>query len=292
MAEKAKGQVVKGYGGIYYVDVGGKIVECNGRGRIKLTGEIYVGDYVEVELFKNGKGAVSSILPRVNNLIRPYVANIDAIIICIAPIPKPDYLLVDKLLIGCVKDGIEPIICVNKCDIADAWFLEEVDRNYSTLANIVKVSATENRGIDTLGKLIEGKFVAFSGQSAVGKSSVINALADADIKIGELSRKTQRGKHTTRYIEIFKLENGTRIADTCGFSVLELPLMRPDELSEYFLDFTDASTRCRFKGCNHINEPDCEVRRAVESGTLSEERYVRYVKLYNDLEERWRKRYE
>lgn len=292
MANTAKGQVVKGYGGIYYVDMGDKVVECNGRGRIKLTGEIYVGDYVEVEMFKNGKGAISSILPRVNNLVRPYVANIDSIIICIAPIPKPDYLLVDKLLIGCVKDGIEPIICINKADIADGEFFEEVEKNYNTLATIVKVSAATGEGIDSLCKLIGGKFVAFSGQSAVGKSSIINAITDADIKVGELSKKTQRGKHTTRYIEIFKLGNDTRIADTCGFSVLELPLMRPDELSEYFLDFVEVSERCRFKGCNHISEPDCAVKRAVESGELSEERYNRYVKLYNDLEERWRKRYE
>lgn len=292
MANTAKGQVLKGYGGIYYVDVGDRVVECNGRGRIKLTGEIYVGDYVEVETFKNGKGAISSILPRVNNLVRPYVANIDSIIICISPIPKPDYLLVDKLLIGCVKDGIEPIICINKADIANDEFFEEVEKNYKTLATIVRVSATTGEGIDSLCKLISGKFVAFSGQSAVGKSSIINAITDADIKVGELSKKTQRGKHTTRYIEIFKLGNDTRIADTCGFSVLELPLMRPDELSEYFLDFVEVSVRCRFKGCNHISEPDCAVKRAVESGELSEERYNRYVKLYNDLEERWRKRYE
>lgn len=292
MSEFVKGQVMKGYGGIFYVDTGERVVECNGRGRIKLNGEIYTGDYVDIEVFKNGKGVINSIYPRSNNLVRPYVSNIDTIIICIAPQPKPDYLLVDKLLIGCIKENIEGIICVNKADISDDNFRREVTDNYEGLADIVFVSASDGTGLNELRGKIKGKFVAFSGQSAVGKSSIINALEDMNLEVGELSRKTQRGKHTTRYIEIFRLEDGTKIADTCGFSVLELPLMRPDELSEYFLDFVEVSTKCRFKGCNHIEEPECAVKEAVRNGQLSTDRYDRYVKLYKDLEERWRKRYE
>ena len=288
----AQGQVIKGYGGVYYVDIGDRVVECNSRGRLKLLGDIYIGDYVDVELFKNGKGAIASIHERINNLVRPYVSNIDAIIICIAPVPAPDYLLVDKLLIGCIKENIEAIICINKIDMVDADFLAYVHRNYSDVASIVEVSATTGQGMDELGKAIYGKFVAFSGQSAVGKSSIINTLLDKHLEVGELSKKTLRGKHTTRYIEIFKVGGNTRIADTCGFSVLELPLIEPCELSEYFIDFEDTSKRCRFKGCSHINEPDCAVKVAVENGFISQERYDRYVKLYKDLEERWRNRYE
>ena len=286
------GQVIKGYGGIFYVDIGDRVIEANSRGRLKLIGDIYIGDYVDVELFKNGKGAIVNIHERINNLVRPYVSNIDAIIICIAPVPEPDYLLVDKLLIGCIKENIEPIICVNKADIADDEFLQYVHRNYDEVSTIIEVSASTHVGLETLKDAIRGKFVAFSGQSAVGKSSIINALLDMHLEVGELSRKTMRGKHTTRYIEIFKVGDDTRIADTCGFSVLELPLIEPFELSEYFIDFEEVAKGCRFKGCSHINEPDCAIKAGVESGDISRERYDRYVKLYKDLEERWKKRYE
>lgn len=288
-----KGQVIKALSGVFDVLVDGEVVSCTGRGRLRTLGDIYVGDYVEISLYKQGKGAIEKVLPRKNKLTRPYVTNIDEIVICIAPLPKPDYFLVDKLLINCLKQDITPILCVNKTDIMDNDFREQVLANYKDLAEIVFVSSLTGDGIDKLLSLISGKYVSMAGQSAVGKSSIINAIVGEKLlETGELSRKIERGRHTTRAVEIYDIGHGIRLADTCGFSVLELGEFDPSELASYYTDFDEYRVDCKYRGCRHINEPNCAVRQAVEQGKLSKDRYQRYLALYNELNEKWRKRYE
>ena len=290
---KLLGQVIKGVGGNYNVLCNDVIYTCTGRGKLRLDGNLFIGDYVEITAYSNMKGAIEKVLPRKNKLTRPYIVNIDAIVICIAPVPKPDYLLVDKLLINCLKQNIKPILCVNKIDLIDDEFLENINNSYRDLAEIVFVSALTSKGIEELTNLIQGQYVAMAGQSAVGKSSIINAIVGRQmLEIGELSRKTERGKHCTRHVEIYDIGHGIRLADTCGFSVLELGDFPPEELSTYYTDFDEFAVDCKFRMCNHINEPDCAVKKAVVEGNLSKDRYDRYLSLYKDLMEKWRKRYE
>ena len=248
---------------------------------------------MEISLYKNNRGAIEKVLPRKNKLTRPYVTNIDAIVICIAIKPKPDFYLVDKLLINCLKQNITPILCVNKLDIMDDDFKKVVIENYHDLAEIYFVSSYTKQGIDKLADRLKGLYVSMAGQSAVGKSSIINAIIGTNmLEVGELSRKVERGRHTTRSVEIYDLGNGIRLADTCGFSVLELTDFDPTELASYYTDFDDFRVCCKYRGCLHINEPDCAVKKAVEEGNLSRDRYDRYLELYKDLQEKWRKRYE
>lgn len=290
---KQTGQVIKGVGGNYEVLCGDNVFNCTGRGKLRLDGNLFIGDYVEITTYGNYKGAIEKVLPRKNKLARPYIVNIDAIIICIAPIPKPDFLLVDKMLINCLKQNITPILCVNKIDLVDDVFLKNINDSYKDLAEIVYVSAYDGRGISELTNLIANKYLAMAGQSAVGKSSIINAIVGKQLlEIGELSRKTERGKHCTRHVEIYDIGYGIRLADTCGFSVLELGEFDPSELSTYYTDFDEYARECRFNMCNHINEPGCAVKKAVEDNKLSKDRYNRYLSMYNDLLEKWRKRYE
>ncbi len=272
--------------------VDGNIVTCTGRGKLRMLGDIYIGDYVEISVYKEGKGAIEKILPRKNKLTRPYVTNIDAIVICIAPTPRPDFLLVDKLLINCIKQNIKPIICVNKTDLMDDAFKANVDNSYLDLADIAYVSSVTGEGIDNFVEMIRGTYVSLAGQSAVGKSSIVNAIVGRQmLEVGELSRKVERGKHTTRTVEIFDIGNGIRLADTCGFSVLELTDFDPSELAGYYIDFDEFRKDCKFRGCCHYNEPDCGVKAAVDSGKLSAYRYERYISMYKDLMDKWRRRY-
>lgn len=287
------GQVIKGIGGLYSVKTnGGEVIECNGRGKLRRTlGDIYIGDIVRIELYNNGNGVIEEVFPRKNCLIRPNISNLDSIVICIAPLPKPDFTLVDKLLINCLSEGIEPILCINKSDIADSGFIQCVHSNYDGLAEIVEVSTYDGSGIDKLLSLLSDKYVCFSGQSAVGKSSIINKFfGDERLAVGELSTKSERGKHCTRHIEIFEYGD-IRIADTCGFSSLELPCIEPSTLSTYFSDFDEYADKCKFRGCNHIKEPGCAVVNAVQNGNIDNARYDRYIKLYNECDKQWRNRY-
>lgn len=287
------GQVIKGVGGNYNVLSSGEIIVCNCRGKLRLDGDIFIGDYVEFCQFANGKGAIEKILPRKNKITRPYITNIDMIVICIAPSPRPDFYLVDKLLINCIKQNITPVLCVNKTDLMASNFKKNVEISYHNLCDICYVNAMSGQGIDKLIELMSGNYVSMAGQSAVGKSSIINAIVGHQmLQTGELSRKVERGKHTTRNVEIFDIGHGIRLADTCGFSVLEIENINPDELSTYFTDFDDFAANCKYNGCNHINEPGCAVKNAVQNGELSKDRYDRYVTLYNDLLNKWRKRYD
>lgn len=285
------GQVVKGVGGIYTVSNGENTIKCYPRGRLRRQGEIYIGDMVEVTCDK--EGIIEAVRPRKSALVRPYVANIDAVIIVIAPIPKPDFTLVDKLLIGALEQKLDAVIAINKCELEGALELfDAVKKDYADLAEICLTSVNENIGIEELCRRVGNRFVCLAGQSGVGKSSLLNALLGEDkCAIGDISEKSARGRHTTRHVEIFKSAYGGQIADTCGFSMLEMPLADPSVLREYYPDFEEFAQSCKYRDCRHADEEDCGVRRAVQEGKLSKSRYERYLKLYKDAYARWINRY-
>lgn len=240
------------------------------------------------------EGIIESVEPRKTQLVRPFVSNMDSIVIVLAPIPKPDMMLVDKLIIGASENGIDPIICINKADLQGAdKVAEEVASDYKDIAEIHIISTQTGQGIDELMNNLRGKYVCLAGQSAVGKSSLINCILGEDKQAtGEVSKKGDRGKNTTRHIEIITLNDGTQIADTCGFNKLELPMFDPSRLSTYYYDFDEYADKCKFRCCNHYKESDCAVKKAVEDGKITQNRYNRYVQLFAYLEDRWNKRFK
>lgn len=286
------GQVFKILSFVYYVkdDENGNIYECRGRGKIKRDGEILVGDYVEYTASASGIGTIDKVLPRKNQLVRPYVSNVDSAIIVIAPVPKPDYYLVDKVIVNCYKDGIEPVLCVNKSDLIDDVELKSFVKGYGIVETFF-VSAQTGAGLDSLRAHMSGKLSCFAGQSAVGKTSLLNALTGRNAETGNISRRIERGKNTTRHTEIYELDDKTKLIDTCGFSLLELDV-EANELKLYYPEFTRLNDDCRFNSCVHVREPDCAVKQAVDSGEIDKDRYVRYTELYNEIKTFRSKQYE
>ena len=293
----SEGQIIKGVGGLYTVELtNGEIIRCKARGKLRVNGgDLFIGDYVEANYNDKKEGVIEKVKTRTSQLIRPYVSNIDGIIIVVSPIPEPNFLLIDKLIIGAVAQGIKAIICVNKPDL-DGFtkLVERVKTDYSTLATVLEIDALKGKGSDELKALVKGKFYALAGQSAVGKSTFINTMIGQEImETGEISSHSERGKNTTRHVEIIKLEDGTKIADTCGFDKLMMPVADPAELASYFVDFDEYVPNCKFKGsCRHVDEDVCGVKDAVNKGLLSKDRYDRYLQLYKESIQRWNKRYD
>ena len=275
-----KGQVYKAHSNSYYVWCDQKLHKCGARGVLKLRGsEICVGDYVTFE-----KGVITAVLDRRNRFIRPNVANVDVIVAVISPEPKPDYYLVDKLLISAIKEDVEFLIAVNKTDV-DKNLVDKVKNEYGHLGiDVMEISAKSMEGIDDLKEKLKGRLAVLAGQSAAGKTSIINSMFGLELKTGELSEKIQRGKHTTTRSEIFEFGE-YKIVDSPGFAVIEA-MVNIDELSECYPDYFEVASECKFRGCNHISEPDCKVKELVNSGKFSEDRYRRYVEIYNEISKR------
>jgi ribosome biogenesis GTPase len=201
-------------------------------------------------------------------------------------LPEPDYLLVDKVIVNCLHEDITPILVVNKCDLGNIDVAE-----YENVIEIIPCSATTGEGVDKLSERIKGNTVCFAGQSAVGKSSLINAILESEVlEIGELSRKAKRGKHTTRRTEIIDLK-GTYLVDTCGFSMLEAVDIEPEELRLYFDEMEEYRKQCHFNTCTHIDEPDCAVKPHIGK-EIGQGRYERYKTIFNELKTRREEKYE
>lgn len=258
---------------------------CPARGKVKKELDIFVGDHVEVS-----GDAIETVYPRKNVLIRPYVANIDVLFIVVAPVPEPDWVLVEKLLLNCRQEGIPAAIVYNKCDLVDRKQTEGLLAPYRRDAELFIVSASKGVGMDALSSYIVGKTVCFAGQSAVGKTSLVAALGGKKLQVGELSKRIARGKNTTRAVEIYDFAGG-KLVDTCGFSVAESIDIKPEELVYYYEDFLRVQNKCRFSNCRHISEPGCAVKEMLEKGEFDKDRYDRYVKLYTELTERRKKLY-
>ncbi len=292
--DRLKGRIIKNVSGIYYVLLDDKkVVECSIRTTAKKN-RLVVGDRVCVipNEFSEGKYIIVAHDERTSFIPRPPIANLDKLIIILSPKPEPDFLLVDKLIIYSFMNNIEPVIVINKSDIADSIFIDDIRKQYYFLQTFV-ISAKGRIGVDLVEEYISKSFVALAGQSAVGKSSFINALfLNKRAEVGELSAKIDRGKNTTRASEIY-YQKDYMIADTAGFSSLDLDLDYL-ELSKYYPDFDKYMGGCRYLDCSHIKEGKdyCVVIDAVESGYINKDRYNRYIALYKDLKEKWEKKYD
>ena len=279
-----EGIIVKALSGFYYVSADGKLIDCKARGRFRLDGSSpLVGDRVCCTVDAGGKGRVDEVKERKNWFIRPAVANIDTLVFVAANTnPVTDPFLVDRFSVIAAEAGCELVVCINKTDIdpGDALFEIFTKAGFP----VVRTSAETGEGIDELRSLLMGKISAFSGNSGVGKSSILNALLPgANIKTAEVSEKLGRGKHTTRHVELYALDGDTYIADTPGFASLDVAMTNvilKEQLQFDFPDFAPYLDKCRFHDCAHLKEPECAVREAVASGKIAETRYRSYARLY------------
>ena len=278
-----EGRILKALSGFYYVDSGeGPLVQCRARGRFrhqKITP--LVGDRVRMTPLEEGTGVLDSILPRKNAFQRPAVANIDQLVVVASgAVPVTDPFLIDRVAAIAEHKGCECLICVNKCDLDQG---DELCRIYQAAGfPTLRVSAETGQGIPVLAEAIAGKVSAFTGNSGVGKSSILNALEPGfRLPVGEVSDKLGRGRHTTRHVELFQLSCGAAVADTPGFSSFEEEaLPAPEELAGYFREFAPFRDKCRFPDCAHVKEKGCAVRQAVQEGTIAASRHQSYVRLY------------
>lgn len=283
-----KGLIVKGIGGFYYVQTELGVIEAKGRGVFKKDGiTLCVGDDVDIEIIdeEKGKGVIEKIYPRKNCFIRPPIANVDAfIVVFAAKSPAPNFPIIDKFLVNAEKHGIEPIICINKKDLVSEEEIEKIKDIYKDSYKVVAVSTLEKEGLEELLPLVKDKKAALAGPSGVGKSSILNELhPSANMETGEVSKKTARGKHTTRHVEIFQIEQGGMIYDTPGFTSFEMPDLEVSELKDYYPEFEKLRGQCKYDNCYHLKEPNCAVRAAVKAGDIHILRYKAYLANMEEL---------
>lgn len=286
----SRGRIRKALSGFYYVELDtGETLQCRARGKFRQEGLIpLVGDWVEVRETEAGQGMVWEIEPRRNAFVRPAVANIDQlVIIASAAVPATEPFLIDRVsAIAALKDcGV--VVCVNKCDLEPGDELADVYRRAGFPT--VRVSAATGEGLDQLIPLISGKLSAFTGNSGVGKSSILNRIDPRfSLSVGEISEKLGRGRHTTRHVELYQLSCGAAVVDTPGFSSFdaeELNLELKERLPETFPEFRPYLDSCRFVGCSHTREKGCAVLAAVKSGDIPHSRHQNYVRLYQELKD-------
>ena len=289
------GKIIKGIAGFYYVHTEAGVFECKAKGVFrKEKRKPLVGDNVEIEIMNEDEllGNIIEIFPRSNSLIRPASANIDQALVIFSIIkPNPNYNLLDRFLITMEKQQIPTVICFNKKDIASPEEQEELRMAYcNSGCEILFASGKENQGLSRLRDVLRGKTTVVAGPSGVGKSTIVNAITpEANMQTGEISRKIERGKHTTRHAELFAVEKDTYIMDTPGFTSLNVDEMEKEELKEYYPEFAEYEPFCKFGGCVHISEPVCGVKDALEEGKISQIRYQNYKLIYEELKAKKRR---
>ena len=288
-----KGKIIKGIAGFYYVHDGrSKIYECKAKGVFRNRNiKPLVGDDVEFMVLdeKEGTGNIDAILPRKNKLIRPAVSNVDqAVVVFAVTEPLPNLNLLDRFLVMMERQEIPVIICFNKIDLSGGKEIEELRAIYGPAGYTLHfISTYEAAGLEKLHELIAGKTTVLAGPSGVGKSSITNFLQpEARMETGVVSEKIKRGKHTTRHSELFFVENGTYMMDTPGFSSMYIEDLEPNELKDYFPEFSEYEEECRFLGCIHVGEKVCGVKTAVADGKISRSRYDNYLLLYQELKDK------
>jgi len=283
------GIIIKGIGGFYYVEAADTIYECKLRGifrKNKLTP--FVGDHVNISLDEDGTCTVEEILPRKNFLIRPPISNIDQLIIVVSVCdPVPSTLIIDKIIAAAEDKEIEPIVVISKTDLQGSEWLREIYEK--TGIPFYTISSATGEGISAVQALLNGKITAFTGNSGVGKSSLLNCIDERfHLQTGETSQKLGRGRHTTRQIELLKMGNGTYVADTPGFSSISIErydVIKKENLQYCFREFIPYLTRCKFASCSHTCEKGCAVIEAVENGLISKSRHASYITMYNELKD-------
>ena len=283
MAVTSTGRIIRSLSGFYEVRTEKGLVTCRARGSLRRTNTIpLTGDLVEISV-ERGKGMVEKVLPRRNQFVRPAVANVDALVIFAAntnPVTEP--FLIDRVAAIAGDQEVEVILCINKCDLDPA---EELIRIYTHAGvRVIAASAETGEGVESLRNLIRGKLVAFTGNSGVGKSSILNRLCpELNLPTGEVSEKLGRGRHTTRHVELYDLGEGTYVADTPGFSSFDtdqMEVMLKENLQYAFPDFRSCIGACQFHDCTHRKEPGCAVTAAVAAGEIEPTRYDSYLRLY------------
>lgn len=294
-----QGRIIKGIAGFYYVYdvVEFAVYECKAKGIFRKEKiKPLVGDLVEYEILSREEktGNIVDILPRKSELIRPAVANIDqALVVFAVTKPKPHFNLLDRFLVMMERQEIPVVICFNKKDIAKAPEIEELKDIYAECGyKVIFASAKNEENISEIKDVLKGKITAVAGPSGVGKSSLINCMQEnVSMETGGISRKIERGKHTTRHSELIPVEDDSYIMDTPGFSSLYTNDFEKEELKYYFPEFREYYGTCRFQGCNHVNEPDCAVKNAVDKGMIHTVRYEDYLEMYRELEQKEKRRY-
>lgn len=279
-----QGVIIKGIGGLYFVDVNETVYECKARGKFRHKGlKPTIGDEVIIEE-EDEMGVIVDILPRRNELIRPAVSNVtQAFVVVTSKNPDLNTELLYKFLLLCEYNKVKPIVCFNKLDI-------EEKESYR-MGKVLKTAGYEvlylqgkfGKGIDELKTKIHDNISVFCGPSGVGKSTILNKIIGREtMKTGDISDKLKRGKHTTRHSELVRIEKGF-LVDTPGFSSLELDFIPKEELKYLFPEFDEYNNQCKFNNCVHFKEPGCAVKAALEAGKVNEERYNFYVKILNEL---------
>lgn len=286
--KKQTGRIIRSLSGFYDVQTPEGVITCRGRGSLRRTGESpLTGDMVEISVEK-GKGMVETILPRINRFIRPAVANVDALVVFAAnanPVTEP--FLIDRVAAIAGDQEVSVYICINKCDLDPAEDLERIYKHAGF--PVILASAETGEGVEQLRELIRGKLTAFTGNTGVGKSSMLNALCpELHLATGEVSEKLGRGRHTTRHVELYCLGEDTFVADTPGFSSFDteqMDVLLKENLQYTFPDFAPYIGDCQFRDCTHRKEPGCSIRAAVEAGEIEKTRYESYLRLYEKAEQ-------
>ena len=284
-----QGIIIGNISNTYKIKTDTKIYEAYARGKLKNEEIIpLVGDMVEIQITDEEKSVaiIEKVQPRKNEIKRPKIANIDQIIFIVSTKnPKPDLLMLDKQLAYVEKLNIEPIIVINKIDLQDTY--KHIQELYEKIGyKTIVTSAKQGNGIEILRQVLKNKISVFSGNSGVGKSSIINALFGIDkTQEGEISQKNKKGKNTTTDTKLYELDENTYIADTPGFSSFEVNEIESTELDKYFREFKKEIENCEFVGCTHIKEQNCGIKEAVEDGKISQERYDRFCQIYEQLKE-------
>lgn len=288
-----QGKIVKGIAGFYYVHVENKgIYECKAKGIFRKDKQKpLVGDDVEIEILDDAEktGNITALLPRRNALQRPAVANVDqALVIFAITKPAPSLNLLDRFLIMMHQHNLPCIICFNKQDIADEKEQRLLAETYENCGcRVLFLSALKEEGVEELKTLLKHRTTTVAGPSGVGKSSLVNRLqSNTVMETGDISRKVERGRHTTRHSELLAIGDGTYIMDTPGFSSLGIFELEKEELADFYPEFQPFEPNCRFKGCSHVSEPDCGVKAALREGLISKTRYGNYTLLYEELKNR------
>ena len=290
-----QGKIIKGIAGFYYVHVVEfGVYECKAKGAFrKEKVKLLVGDNVEIDVLNEEKklGNVVKLLPRENELIRPAVANIDqALVVFAITKPKPHFNLLDRFLVMMESKKIPIELCFNKKDIAEEKEIRELEEIYESCGyRIIFTSAKEEENIKLVKEVLRGKTTAVAGPSGVGKSSLINLFqSEIQMETGSISEKIERGKHTTRHSELIPIDKESYIMDTPGFSSLYVNEFEKEDLKYYFPEFEQYEGLCKFNGCDHIHEPNCMVKQAVEEGKIHRVRYENYMEMYKELQEKRR----